>query len=72
MRFFCEDDGTLQKMADEYGTQFSGFTGTKVQILTQKASGPGPVRSGNKMLTGEAKAMLVLNLLALLVQKYKY
>jgi tryptophanyl-tRNA synthetase len=39
MRFFCDDDEKLQKMADEYG--------------------PGPVRANDKMLTGEAKAMLI-------------
>lgn len=39
MRFFCDDDELLAKMAAEYG--------------------PGPVRQGDKMLTGEAKAMLI-------------
>ena len=38
------------------GAQFTCFTGTKVQILTRKALQP----------------PLVLNLLALLIQKYKY
>jgi len=39
MRFFCDDDATLERLAAEYG--------------------PGPVRAGNKMLTGEAKKLLV-------------
>mmetsp|Transcript_9119 Transcript_9119/g.21232 ORF Transcript_9119/g.21232 Transcript_9119/m.21232 type:complete len:411 (+) Transcript_9119:56-1288(+) len=39
MRFFCEDDATLQMMEDSYG--------------------PGPVRAGDKMTTGEAKALLI-------------
>jgi hypothetical protein len=42
--------------------QFTCFTGTKVQILTLRAS---PSRSSRRML-------LLSLLLALLVQKYKY
>ena len=47
------------------GTQFTGFTGTKVQILTAsgvRAAGQGASAAGG----GE------LSLLALLVQKYTY
>ena len=51
MFFFCDDDATLQKLADEYG--------------------PGPVRAGNKMLTGEAKKLLIETLKPIIMQHQK-
>jgi hypothetical protein len=48
------------------GTQFTGFTGTKVRILTQKAL------QEQRVLQEAQAALQVLILLALLVQKYKY
>ncbi len=46
---------------EDAGTQFTCFTSTKVQILTQQWGGGLALRR-----------MQVLNLLALPVQKYKY
>jgi hypothetical protein len=51
---------------DKIGTQFTRFTGTKVQILTQKGQKKTLWRSSSR----PQGAPLVLSLLALLVQKY--
>jgi hypothetical protein len=56
--------GELKYSALSAGTQFTCFTGTKVQILTQKLGAVGRAYCG--------RAAGVLDLLALLVQKYKY
>ena len=56
------------------GTQFTCFTGTKVQILTPNArlSSPETEAEEDKSWFTRVEEHQVLSLLALLVQKYKY
>ncbi len=56
------------------GTHFTGFTGTKVQILTQKALPAAAARAGYWDWWGRTRVLslllsLLIGLLALLVQK---
>jgi hypothetical protein len=48
-----------------FGTQFTCFTGTKVQILTQKAL-------VDHLWAASPAELVLLSLLALLVQQYKF
>jgi hypothetical protein len=54
------------------GTQFACFTGTKAQILTPEALQTLPTTCASAISSKALTVASVLNLLALLVQKYKY
>ncbi len=55
------------------GTQFTCFTGAKVQILTQRNSRLQRETAAERLrLATELRELKVLSLLAVLVQKYKY
>jgi hypothetical protein len=54
------------------GTQFAGFTGTKAQILTPAALQTLPTTCASATSSRALTVASVLNLLALLEQKYKY